>query len=79
MSRLRIKHFPLCPNYTQSLLVNSQDLIVNFPLRLLHNSWQTSQANLVQDQDNNFCLISLGILICPLLDTVWILLGEVSC
>ena len=31
------------------------------------------------DQDNNFNLISLSILITCLLDKVWILLGEVPC
>ena len=31
------------------------------------------------DQDNNFYLISLSILITCLLDKVWILLGEVPC
>ena len=31
------------------------------------------------DQDNNFYLISLSILITCLLDNVWILQGEVTC
>ena len=31
------------------------------------------------DQNNNFYLISLSILITCLLDNVWILLGEVPC
>ena len=34
---------------------------------------------LVVDQDNNFYLISLCILITCLLDNVWILQGEVTC
>ena len=31
------------------------------------------------DQNNNFYLISLSILITCLLDNIWILLGEVTC
>ena len=52
---------------------NSQDLIVNSPLQLLHISSLFNFENLVFDQDNNFYLISLSILITCLLDNVWIL------
>ena len=39
---------------------NSQDLIVNLPLLLLHISLLISYKNLVLDQDNNFGLIKFG-------------------
>ena len=51
---------------------NSQDLIVNSPLLLLHISLQIGYENLVLDQDNNFYLTSLNILITCLLNNVWI-------
>ena len=38
-----------------------------------------SYKNLVLDQDDNFYLMSLSILINYLLDNVWILEGEVAC
>ena len=38
-----------------------------------------SYKNLVLDQDDNFYLMSLSILINNLLDNVWILEGEVAC
>ena len=53
--------------------------MVNFPLLLLHISFQISYKKLVLDQDNNFCLICLSILTTYLLDNVWILQGEVRC
>ena len=52
---------------------NSQDLIVNSPLWLLHISLKISYENLVLDQDNNFYLISLNILISCLLDNLGLL------
>ena len=54
------------------LTLYSWDLIVNSPLQLLHISMLISNKNLVLDQDNNFYLISLSILITNLLDSVWI-------
>ena len=45
---------------------------------MLHISLLISYKNLVLDQDTNFDLISLGILITCLLDNVWILQGEVT-
>ena len=53
--------------------INSQDLIVNSPLCLPYISFKISHKNLVLDQDNNFHLISLSILITFLLDNVWLL------
>ena len=47
--------------------------MVNFPLLLLHISFQISYKKLVLDQGNNFRLICLSILITYLLDNVWIL------
>ena len=52
---------------------NSQDLIVKSPLWLLHISLKISYENLVLDQDNNFYLISLNILISCLLDNLGLL------
>ena len=52
---------------------NSQDLIVNSPLWLLHISLKISYENLVLDQDNNFYLISLNILISCFLDNLGLL------
>ena len=52
---------------------NSQDLIVNSPLWLIHISQLSSHKNFLSDQDDNFYLISLSILITCLLDNVWIL------
>ena len=52
---------------------NSQDLIVKSPLWLLHTSLKLSYENLVLDQDNNFYLISLNILISCLLDNLGLL------
>ena len=52
---------------------NSQDLIVNSPLWVLHISLKISYENLVLDQDNNFYLISLNILISCLLDNLGLL------
>ena len=56
-----------------------QDLNVNSPFSLLHVSLWISHQNLVFDQDYNFYLISLSILITFLLDNVWIWKGEVTC
>ena len=50
---------------------DSQDLIVNSPLTLLHISFKIGYKNLVLDQDN-FYLKSLRILFTILLDNVWI-------
>ena len=62
-----------------ALTLNSQDLIVNSLLQLLHIFVQISYENLVIDQDSSFYLISLNILITCLLNIVlWILQGEVS-
>ena len=58
---------------SQSQPFNSQDLIVSSPLSLLNISLYISLESLVWDQDNNFYLISLSILITFLLDNVWIL------
>ena len=58
---------------SQSQPFNSQDLIVSSPLSLLYISLYISLESLVWDQDNNFYLISLSILITFLLDNVWIL------
>ena len=55
------------------LTLNSQDLIVNSPILLLHNSLSISCENLMKDQDDNFYLISLSILINHLLKIMWIL------
>ena len=43
-------------------MVNSQDLIVNSPLKLLHISLKISHEHLVLRQDNNLYLMSLSIL-----------------
>ena len=43
-------------------MVNSQDLIVNSPLSLLHISLKISHEHLVLRQDNNLYLMSLSIL-----------------
>ena len=51
----------------------SQDLIVNSPLWLVHISFLISFESLVLDQDNNFFLISLSILITCWPDNVRIL------
>ena len=51
---------------------NSQDLIVNSPLLLLHISLLISYENLVLDQDDNLYLRHLSILITCLLDSAWI-------
>ena len=48
-------------------------LLVNSPLSLLYISLYISLESLVWDQDNNFYLISLSVLITFLLDNVWIL------
>ena len=56
-----------------------QDLIVNSPLQLWHISLYISYENLVLDQDNNFYLTSLSILMTCLLDNVQLLQGEVTC
>ena len=53
--------------------INSQDLIVNSPLYLLYVPFKIRHKNLVLDQDCNFHLISLSILITSLLDNVWLL------
>ena len=45
---------------------------------MLHISLRICYKNLVLDQDDNFNLISLSILITCLLDNVWILWGEVT-
>ena len=58
---------------SQSQPFNSQDLIVSSPLSLLYISLYISLESLVWDQDNNFYLISLSVLITFLLDNVWIL------
>ena len=57
---------------------NSQDLIVKSPLWLLHISLKLSYENLVLDQDNNFYLISLSILITCLLEKIRLSLREVT-
>ena len=50
---------------------NSQDLIVNSPLYLLHISLYVSYKNLMLDHGNNFYLISLSTLITCTTDNVW--------
>ena len=67
------------PFKTGGLPFNSQDLIVNSPLQLLLISLSISQENLVLDQDNNFYLIHLSILITCLLNNEWIIQGEFTC
>ena len=52
---------------------NSQDLIVYSPLKAVTYFLEVSCNNLVLDQDNNFYLIGLSILIVCLLDNRWIL------
>ena len=52
---------------------NSQDQIVHSPLWFLYVSLKISYENLVLNQNKNFYLISLSILITCLLDNVWIL------
>ena len=59
-------HFPWAQPFV------SQDLIFNSPLFLLHITFTISYENLVMDQDNIFCLISLCILITCLSHSVWI-------
>ena len=62
--------------HSQDLIVNpfdSQDQIINSPLKLLHISLWSGNENLVLDQDKNFYLISLNILITYLLVNVEIL------
>ena len=55
------------------------DVIVNSPHKLLHILVNyCSCKNLVLDQDNNFHLIHLSILITLLLDSGWILWEEVT-
>ena len=61
------------------LTFNFQDLIANSPFLLLDITLLISYENLLLDQDNIFCLISLCILITYLLDNVWIFQGEVIC
>ena len=51
---------------------NSQDLVINSPLQLLHISLLIIYEKLMLDQENNFYLISLSIPITSLLDYVWI-------
>ena len=58
--------------------LNSQDLIVNSPIYLLHISLYISYENLMLDQGNNFYLISLSILITCLLENVWTLWRGIS-
>ena len=50
---------------------NSQDLVINSPLQLLHISLLIIYEKLMLDQENNFYLISLSIPITSLLDYVW--------
>ena len=45
---------------------------------MLHTSLYISYDEFVLDQDNNFYLISLSILVTCLLCNVWILQGEVT-
>ena len=61
------------PFKTCGLPFNSQDLIVNSPLYLLLISLLISYKNLVLDQDNNFYLVHLSILITCLLNNEWII------
>ena len=74
--KLRLKFFINCI-YTELFKKRekpflTRDLINNSPFPLLHISLLISQDNLLLHQDNNFYLISLGILITCLLDYVWI-------
>ena len=57
---------------------NFQDLIVNSLLELLCISFKLILENLVLDQDNNFYLISISILISCWLENVCLLEGEVT-
>lgn len=52
--------------------LNSQDLILNSPLEVLHISLLMSVKKMVLDRNRNFYLISLSIFITWLLDAVWI-------
>ena len=58
--------------YYYVVLFNSQDLIVYSPLKTVTYFLLVSCNNLVLDQDNNFYLIGLIILIMCLLDNRWI-------
>ena len=60
-------------SWVANVVDKRQDLIVNSPLWLLHIFLQSSYKNLVLDQDKNFYLISLNVLITCLLDNIWIL------
>ena len=66
-----------CSDYVAMVLVhtdfNSHDQIVHSPLWFLYVSLKISYENLVLNQNNNFYLISLSILITCFLDNVWIL------
>ena len=53
-------------------------MIVDSPVKLLHNFLSISYENLMLDQYDKFNLISLSILITCLLVIVWILLGEIT-
>ena len=55
------------------LTLELQDVIANSPFSLLHIPVSNILENLMLDQDNNLCLISMSILITCLLDDVWIL------
>ena len=59
-----------------SYVFNSQNQIVNSPLKLLHNFRSISYENLVLDQDNNMYLISSSNLTTCLLEKAWILQRE---
>ena len=59
-------------------MVNSQDLIVNSPLKLLHISLKISHEHLVLRQDNNLYLMSLSILNTCFQCNVWMQQGEVN-
>ena len=60
-------------SWVANVVDKRQDLIVNSPLWLLPIYLQSSYKNLVLDQDKNFYLISLNVLITCLLDNIWIL------
>ena len=69
---LRANLFPVNP------LPGSLNLIVNSPLKLIHISLNISYETLVLNHDNKFYLTSQSILIARLLDTVWILKGDIT-
>ena len=53
---------------------NSQDVVANSPLYLLHITFKIDNQNLLSDQIKNFFQINLSIFITRFLDNVWIII-----